>query len=200
VAEKNLEEKASVSVNNNDEVNDDRWLIAEALEGDKEAYGELVLKYQKRLFRFVYMMVGKMDTTEDVVQETFVKGYLALNTFHRQKPFYPWIATIARNLTLNLIKKEEREKPASEYEDLIASVPDTAHNPLDYLIDKESQKRFARAVMALPAQYRAVFVLRMFEILSYEEIARRLNISVGTVDSRLYRAREKLVEMLKDFL
>jgi RNA polymerase sigma-70 factor (ECF subfamily) len=200
VTEKNLEEKASVSVNNNDEVNDDRSLIAKALEGDKEAYGELVLKYQKRLFRFVYMMVGKMDTTEDVVQETLVKGYLSLNTFDPEKPFYPWIATIARNLTLNLIKKEEREKPASKYEDLIVSIPDTADNPLNHLIDKESQKRFARAVMALPVQYRAVFILRMFENLSYEQIARRLNISVGTVDSRLYRAREKLVEMLKDFL
>lgn len=194
------EEKPESSVNMSDNAAADKTFIQDARDGDKNAYGKLVLKYQKRLFRFVYMMLGRKDAVEDVVQEAFVKGYLALNSFDPDKPFYPWIATIARNLALNQIKKEEREKPASEFEDLPVDIPDTVANPLDRIIEKENDKKFALAVAALPVQYRSVFALRMFEKMSYDEIARQLNISVGTIDSRLHRARQKLVQLLKDYL
>lgn len=182
------------------QTNDDRVDILLAQDGDKDAYGKLVLEYQKRLYRFIFMMLGSKDTTEDIVQEAFVKGYLALGSFDSNKPFYPWLATIARNLALNRIKKAEKEKPASEYDDLISTVPDKAANPLDSIINKENDRRLAQAVAALPEQYRVVFALRTFEKLSYEEIAGQLNIAIGTVDSRLYRAREKLVHLLKDLL
>lgn len=178
----------------------DRETILSAQDGNKDAYGELVLKYQKRLFRFIFMMLGSKDATEDIVQEAFVSGYLALNSFDVEKPFYPWLATIARNLALNKIKKADKEKPASEYDDLIDAVPDKTANPLERIINRENERRLALAVAALPEQYRMVFVLRTFEKLSYEEIAKQLNIAAGTVDSRLYRAREKLVQMLKDLL
>ncbi len=178
----------------------DRETILSAQDGNKDAYGELVLKYQKRLFRFIFMMLGSKDATEDIVQEAFVSGYLALNSFDVEKPFYPWLATIARNLALNKIKKTDKEKPASEYDDLIDAVPDKTANPLERIINRENERRLALAVAALPEQYRMVFVLRTFEKLSYEEIAKQLNIAAGTVDSRLYRAREKLVQMLKDLL
>jgi RNA polymerase sigma-70 factor, ECF subfamily len=182
------------------QINDDRKNILAAQEGDKNAYGELVLKYQKRLFRFILMMLGQRDATEDIVQEAFVNGYLALNSFDSEKPFYPWMATIARNLALNRIKKTEKEKPASEYEDLIETAPDFADNPLERIIEQENEKRLAEAVAALPEQYRTVFLLRTFEKLSYDDIAKQLDIAPGTVDSRLHRAREKLVQMLKDLL
>ncbi len=182
------------------QITDDRKNILAAQEGDKNAYGELVLKYQKRLFRFIFMMLGRRDATEDIVQEAFVNGYLALNSFDAQKRFYPWLATIARNLALNRIKKTDKEKPASEYEDLIESTPDFSDNPLERIIEQENEKRLAAAVAALPEQYRTVFVLRTFEKMSYDEIAKQLNIAPGTVDSRLHRAREKLVQMLKDLL
>ncbi|HDL03510.1 MAG TPA: RNA polymerase sigma factor [candidate division Zixibacteria bacterium] len=194
------EESSRSSVNHTDSSADDRALIFAAADGDKNAYGKLVIKYQKRLFRFILMMLGEKDMTEDVVQEAFVKGYLALGSFEPERPFYPWIATIARNLTLNLIKKEGREKPASDYDDLIASLPDSSTSPLDRIIDRENDRHFAEAVKALPPPYRAVFVMRMFEKKSYEQIGRELNISPGTVDSRLYRARQKLLELLKDYL
>lgn len=182
------------------DLQDDRENILSAQGGDKEAYGKLVLKYQKRLFRFVIMMLGSKDATEDIVQDAFVKGYLALNSFDIEKPFYPWLATIARNLALNKIKKSEKEKPASEYEDLIETAPDDKADPLANVINKENEQRLAKALAALPEKYRTVFVLRTFEKMSYEEIAEKLNIAPGTVDSRLYRAREKLVQMLKDLL
>jgi len=194
------EETSGQSVNMSDNVAADRALILAAREGDKAAYGKMVLKYQKRLFRFVYMLMRSKDLAEDVVQEAFVKGYLALGTFEPERPFYAWISTIARNLALNQLKKEEREKPASEFEDMLESVPDTRANPLERIMSEEIDRRFAGAVMALPAQYRAVFILRAFERMSYEEIGRELNISPGTVDSRIHRARQKLVELLKEYL
>jgi len=197
---KSREEKDYSIVNSQEEKATERnWILA-AQEGDKNAYGRLVLNNQKRLFRFIFMMLGKRDMTEDIVQEAFVKGYLALGTFDANKDFYPWIATIARNLAINELKKRSREKPASEYEELIESVPDTSANPINQIISKESDKRFAAAVQSLPEPYREVFVLRMIEKMSYDDIGKKLNISPGTVDSRLHRARQKLVDLLKDYL
>jgi len=198
--EKIREEKAALSVNNANDAALDQALIKATRDGDKNAYGRLVLKYQKRVYRFVAALLGRTDTAEDMVQEAFVKGYLALNDFELGRPFYPWISTIARNLALNHIKRDERERPISEIDDFLYQVPDSSANPLERMIEKENDKRLLRAIMALPIQFRSVFILRMFEKMSYEEIARYLNISVGTVDSRLHRARERLVEALKDSL
>lgn len=197
---KSEEEKEVPSVNKSEDSAEDSGWILSAQDGDKNAYGRLVLKYQKRLFRFLIMMLGRRDTTEDIVQEAFVKGYLALGTFVPGKPFYPWMATIARNLAINQLKKSSREKPASEFEDIIETMPDKASNPIDQIIIRENDKKFAQAVHSLPEKYRTVFVLRMLEKMSYADIAGKLNISPGTVDSRLHRARQKMVELLKDYL
>jgi RNA polymerase sigma-70 factor, ECF subfamily len=198
--EKIREEKAALSVSNTNDADLDQALIRAAREGDKNAYGQLVLKYQKRVYRFVAALLSRADTAEDMVQEAFVKGYLALNDFELGRPFYPWISTIARNLALNNIRREEREKPISEIDDFLYQIPDSSVNPLERMIEKENDKRLLRGITALPIQFRSVFILRMFEKMSYEEIARYLNISVGTVDSRLHRARERLIEALKDLL
>ncbi len=197
---KSREENENSFVNSQEDKARERdWVLA-AQDGDKDAYGRLVLNNQKRLFRFIFMMLGKRDMTEDIVQEAFVKGYLALGTFDVNKDFYPWIATIARNLAINELKKRSREKPVSEFEELMESVPDTSANPLNQILNNESDRKLAGAVQSLPEPYREVFVLRMIEKMSYDEIGKKLNISPGTVDSRLHRARQKLVELLKDFL
>jgi RNA polymerase sigma-70 factor (ECF subfamily) len=198
--EKTGEENHFQAVNKKDDIAEDRALIGAAQAGDKQAYGRMILKYQKRLFRLVFMMLGQFDNTEDIVQDAFVKGYLALESFDRDKPFYPWISSIARNLAINLIKKNARSSPLSEHDDKVMEVPDKGNDPLDRLVTGETDRHFARAVAALPEQFRSVFVLRMFEDMSYEEIAAELGISEGTVDSRLHRARQKLVEMLKEYL
>ncbi len=198
--DKTGEENSPRFVNRVESAAEDReWIIA-AVEGDKKAYGRLVTKYQKRLFRFIFMMLGRKDATEDIVQEAFVKAYLALGTFETEKPLYPWLATIARNLALNVLKKEEREKPASEMEEYLHTVPNGKDNPADSFLAGQNSRALADAVRQLPPKFREVFVLRMIEKMSYDEIARKLDISPGTVDSRLYRARQKLMELLKDYL
>ncbi len=178
----------------------DRFLLVKAKDGDKNAYGKLVLIYQRRLVRQIFMMMGRVDTAEDIVQEAFVKGYFALDSFEINRPFYPWITKIARNLALNLIKKDNKMSVFSELDKTEIEVVDVSDNPLETLIDKENDRRLAKAVLALPIAFRTVFVLRTVEKMSYEDIAKKLKISVGTVNSRLSRAREKLVEMLKDLL
>jgi len=198
-----LEEKRPPAVDINGSMNEtdkDRFLIVKAKDGDKNAYGRLVLKYQRRLVRQIFMMMGRMETAEDIVQEAFVKGYLALDSFDINRPFYPWITRIARNLALNRIKRESKMSAFSELDETEIDLPDLSDNPLDSLIDKENDRRLAQAVLALPIPFRIVFVLRMVEEMSYEDIAGKLNISAGTVNSRLSRAREKLVRMLKDLL
>jgi RNA polymerase sigma-70 factor, ECF subfamily len=191
------EEKDLSAVNNMSDTDSDRVAIEAAQSGDKNAYGQLVLRYQKRIFRFVIALTGRMDTAEDIVQEAFVKGYLALNDFEPEKPFYPWISTIARNLAINHIKKTEREKPLLDADDYLEQTPDSTSNPLDRIIDRENDRRLMQALASLSPEFREVFILRTFEEMSYDEIARHLNISTGTVDSRLHRAREKLLGLLK---
>lgn len=179
---------------------EDRRFIEQAASGDRRAFGELVTRYQRRLFRFVFMLLKSKDGADDIVQDAFVNAWQALATFESDKPFYPWLSTIARNLALNRLKREARQTQASEMEDEFEKIPDRALNPLDKLIEKENDRVLARAVMSLPEQYRTVFVLRMIEKMPYEKIAEQLNISPGTVDSRLHRARAKLMEMLKEHL
>lgn len=196
----NREDNTDSLVNNMIGGVDDRRLIVLAQAGDKYAYGKLVLKYQKRVFRLILAMLGRKDMAEDIVQDAFVKGYLALGDFDSEKSFYPWIATIARNLALNQIKRAERERPVSEFDDSLIEKTESFSNPLDELIEDENERRLFGAIMALPIQFRSVFILRTLEEMSYEEIARYLNISIGTVDSRLHRSRERLVELLRDSL
>ncbi len=194
-----MEEKRPPTVDIN-EADKDRFLIVKAKDGDKKAFGKLVLKYQRRLIRQIFMMLGRVGTAEDIVQEAFVKGYLALDSFEINRPFYPWITRIARNLALNRIKRDSKMSVFSELDETEIEVPDVSKNPLNSLIEKEDDRRLAQAVLTLPIPFRTVFVLRMVEKMSYEDIAKKLKISVGTVNSRLSRAREKLVEMLKDLL
>lgn len=175
-------------------------LVVQAQAGDKAAYGRLIRIFQQRLFRFVYGLLGVFDQAEDVVQEAFVKGWLALHSFDLQRPFYPWLATIARNLAFNLMRRNVKQESLEAISEKGFDPATTNLGPLDSLLDNENEKRFYEALRSMPEQYRVVFVLRQFEQLNYDQIAKELDIKPGTVDSRLYRARQYLAEKLKDLL
>ena len=193
-----MEEKKEIRVLEEDEGSDDRILVVRTRNGDKSAFGLLVRKYQLRVLRMVMAMIGDLETAKDIVQESFIKAFQNLDRFMVERPFYPWLSKIATNLTLNHIKRGGREVSMDDE----TTAPAVSHrdNPLDKLQANESDKRFMAAVNKLPEQYRVVFVLRNFEELGYSEIADRLEISIGTVDSRIYRARRTLMEELKDLL
>ncbi len=179
---------------------DEQELIAAARDADRQAFGRLIRLHQKRLFRFIYGMVGSFDQTEDIVQEAFVKAWQAIDTFKPGYAFYPWLSRIARNLALNQIKREEKKESLDKKAETGFDPESAELGPLDQLLDSESQERFYQALRALPEQYRVVFVMRHFEDMDYSDIASALKIPPGTVDSRLYRARKLLLEALKDLL
>jgi RNA polymerase sigma-70 factor (ECF subfamily) len=187
-------------VNSVDDERNERKLVEAAQNGDQQSFGRLIRQNQKRLFRLVYGLVGSFDAAEDIVQEAFVKAYGALKTFRSEYSFYPWLATIARNLAYNYIQREEKKESLDSLQEKGYDPQSTDLGPLAMLLNDESQKRFYEAVKALPTQFRTVFVLRHFEGLDYTQIASYLKIPPGTVDSRLHRARQMLLEALKDLL
>jgi len=178
----------------------ERKLVESAQNGDTKAFGQLIRLHQKKLFRYIYGLTGSFDQTEDIVQETFIKAWKALKRFHPEYAFYPWLATIARNSAYNLVNREEKKESLDKIQEKGYDPVSQELGLLEKLLDDESRKRFYRALKALPVKYRSVFVLRHFENKSYEEIASFLNIPPGTVDSRLFRARQMLMEALKDLL
>lgn len=198
--EQNKEEKGSAAVDRAEDRTNEQALVQAVLAGDRQAFGQLVRRHQKRLFRFVYGLLGDFDQAEDVVQEAFLKAYGALGSFDTGRDFYPWLSTIARNLALNLMAREGRKESLDQIHERGFDPPSGDLGPLEQLIIGESRRRFYVALKALPEQYRTVFVLRHFEEMSYEDIAAQLKIPPGTVDSRLYRARQLLVTALKDLL
>jgi len=197
---KSLEENESIGVGRLDKDSNEQKLLRAAVDGDKNAFGQLLRRHQKRLFRFIYGLTGSFDDTEDVVQEAFVKAYGALGSFKLGYDFYPWLSTIARNLAYNRITREEKKESLEKIAEKGFDPQSEKLGPLDRMLNTENQKRFYAALRALPAKYRTAFVLRHFEDMDYSQIASYLKIPPGTVDSRLHRARRMLTEALKDLL
>ncbi|MEW5994090.1 MAG: sigma-70 family RNA polymerase sigma factor [Candidatus Zixiibacteriota bacterium] len=194
------EENHAETVSGTEERTAERRLAEAAQNGDQKAFGQLIRRHQRRLMRFVLGLVGSFDTAEDIVQEAFVKAYEALQTFRTEYSFYPWLSTIARNLAYNHIHREEKKESLDTLQEKGFDPQTGEPGPLEQLLNDEAQRRFFAAVTALPVQFRSVFVLRHFEGMDYAEIAGYLKIPPGTVDSRLYRARQMLLEELKDLL
>jgi RNA polymerase sigma factor (sigma-70 family) len=198
--EKQVEETPGSAVREVSDKSVERGLVEAAQNGDQKAFGQLIRLHQKKLFRYIYGLVGSFDQAEDIVQESFVRAHAALKSFRTEYAFYPWLSTIARNLAFTQINREERKESLDSLTDKGYDPESVELGPLDKLLDEESEKRFYRALMAMPVTYRSVFVLRHFENMDYVEIASYLKIPPGTVDSRLYRARQFLMSELKDLL
>ena len=194
------EDSEALSVSKAEDKSQEQKLIEAAQNGDSKAFGQIIRIHQKRLFRFIYGLVNSFDVTEDIVQEAFVKAYQNITTFKTGYAFYPWLSTIARNLAYNHISREEKKESLDKMTEKGFDPQTTEIDALDKLLDDENRKRFYTALKALPVNFRTVFVLRHFEKMDYSDIASYLKIPPGTVDSRLYRARQMLMDELKDLL
>jgi RNA polymerase sigma-70 factor (ECF subfamily) len=173
-------------------------LVARARAGDLFAFEEIVKRHQRRVYATAMRIVRRHDLADDVVQETFLRAHLHLDRFDTTRPLGPWICRIAANLAVNHVRSPRaREEALPEAH---GETPAAAPNPLAGVLDAEARRELARALDTLSADQRAVFVLRVFEDLSYKEIAEALEISMGTVMSRLSRARERLREALTPYL
>jgi RNA polymerase sigma-70 factor (ECF subfamily) len=173
-------------------------LLVKARGGNVFAFEEIVRRYQQRVYATALRIVRRHEVADDVTQEAFLRGYQALDRFEVGRPFGPWICRIAANLAVNHVRSPLfREQPLPEGH---GETPTASPDPLQGVLDVEARAVLESALKDLPAEQRAVFALRVFEDLSYKEIAEDLNISLGTVMSRLSRAREKLREALAPYL
>jgi len=169
----------------------DRDLILRARRGENEAFGELVTRYQTGVFNVCYRMLHERGEAEDMAQETFMRAYDRLNTFDLEREFGPWIRRVAANLCLNFIESRKSTLPLDEERDA-----DQARRPEKQVEVKERSEQVRDALTSLPAQYRVVVELRHYQEMSYDEIARELNIPLSDVKSHLFRARKLLAEKL----
>jgi RNA polymerase sigma-70 factor (ECF subfamily) len=176
---------------------DEADLLGRAAGGDLLAFDEVVRRYQRRVYAVALRIVHRHDVADDVTQDTFLRAHQALSTFDRARPFGPWVCRIAANLAVNHVRSPEaREEGLPEGH---AETP-SARSPLTGVLEREATDQLKAAMAELSAEQRAVFVLRAVEGLSYREIAEALEISTGTVMSRLFRARERLVQSLRPYL
>jgi RNA polymerase sigma-70 factor (ECF subfamily) len=187
---------------------DDSRIVAAYLSGSKRAFTELVERYQKRLLNFVYRTIGDRERAEDLVQEVFIRVHRHLARFDQTKKFSTWIYTIASNLAKNELRNRSRS-PLVLFQ-TIKKNWDADHRPLQFE-DKHQRpddlyrKRHLRdlvqwAVRQLPEHHRVVFVLRELEGKTYEEIADITDCNLGTVKSRLNRARNRFAQVIAPLL
>jgi len=187
---------------------DDSGLVAQFMGGETRAFSELVTRYHVRLLNFIYRTIGDRDRAEDLVQETFIRVYRHLHRFDQTKKFSTWVYTIAGNLAKNELRNRSRN-PLVLFQSLKTSW-DADHRPLEwedntYRPDDLYRKRHLketidRAVAQLPDHHRVVFVLRELEGKTYEEIADITGVNLGTVKSRLNRARNNFAQIVAPML
>jgi len=176
-------------------------LIRAAQSGDRGAYGELVRRYQQQVYRWAYQIVRSHDIADDVAQDVFLRTYQAIDRLDPERPLGAWLCRSTINRALNITRKSQyRARRVEEERPGVASSQPPANRPDELLHQREVLARVEQAIRELPAFYRAVLILRVNEQMSYEEIADTLGVSMGTVMSRLARARKRLRKVVGDFL
>lgn len=176
----------------------DQNLIMKIKSGNKKALGTLVEKHKKMAFQVALGIVGNRDDAYDISQEAFIRVYRSIDTYDESKPFLPWFYTIITNLCRTWLRKRtNRENRAVDIDDS-SHLMVTDKTPETNLIQKEMIQNLNTALAKLPFEDKEIISLQHFRGMSYDEIARLLNIPRGTVMSRLYYARKKLARLLME--
>lgn len=177
----------------------DQDLVLRTKAGDRSAFEALVGKYQDRAYNVAFQILRHHEDALDVAQEAFARAYVSIGRFRGSAGFYTWLYRILVNLAIDQARARGKKAPIplDDPESVTAQGGLTA-DPGASLETKEIGERIARAVATLPVQQRIALTLREIEGFSYQEIARVMNCSIGTVMSRLHSARQKLQQMLKD--
>ncbi len=191
----------------------DTLLVQRTLAGDQHAFEMLVVKYQRRVERLIGRMVRDSDLVQDIAQETFIRAYRALGQFRGEAQFYTWLYRIAVNtakkqlmelkrdpvVLMSSLKSADEDETSGVEHELNGQVAD-AETPEAVLASKEIAEAVNAAMEALPKELGQAIVLREIEGLSYEEIAEALDCPIGTVRSRIFRAREAISARIKPML
>ena len=181
----------------------DGMLVRRVKEGDKDAFGELVGRYKRRIYFVAYRMTNSHSDADDFSQEAFMKAYESIGNFREESSFSTWLYRIVVNITINHLKKAGKmqtftldENMSFKHSDL-ASVVD---NPEKIAEERELHKEITKAIESLPLEQKTVVVLTILEGLPHKEIARILDCSEKTVSWRLFEARKKLKEKLAAYI
>ena len=187
---------------------DDGVVVAAFLKGEERAFRELVERYQTRLLNFIYRTIGDRERAEDLVQEVFIRVYRHIQRFDTTKKFSTWVYTIASNLAKNELRNRSRNPLVlfqamsgnHEDDDRPLQFEDATSRPDDMFHKRHLRELVEETVTRLPEHHRQVFVLRELEGKSYEEIAEITNCNLGTVKSRLNRARNAFAAIIEPWV
>ncbi len=194
----NIGDATEIRMNATSECNDEQ-LMTLLCDGDDEALARLVERYQNDVFRFCLHYLGELESAREVTQETFLRIYTARERFDASRVFRPWMLCIARNMCLNIIKRnktvpmESIEGLESRYESTSSHWPSPAtEHPLETILADERRRILLNTVYSLPSEVRELLVMRYFEQMSSREIAEVLETTEGAVRTRLHRALNQL--------
>ncbi len=186
--------------------NTDKVLVRRVQQGEKEAFDLLVLKYQHRLIKLISRYIRDSAEVYDVAQESFLKAYRALPNFRGDSAFYTWLYRIAINTAKNHLVSQSRRPPDSDVDSSEAEQFDGESDLKEYatpermLLKEEIERTVIDAIEQLPPDLRTAITLRELEGMSYEEIAQTMDCPIGTVRSRIFRAREAINKRLEPLL
>ena len=184
----------------------DQALVERVQAGDKAAFDVLVQKYQSKIIQLANRYVHDQDEAMDIAQEAFIKAYKALGRFRGDSAFYTWIYRIAINTAKNYLVASSRRPPRADIDAVEAEQYDSATGLKEYatpermLLKEEIKQTIAGAIENLPDDLRTAITLRELEGMSYEEIAQAMDCPIGTVRSRIFRARDAIDGKLKPLL
>ena len=174
-------------------------LLKKAKNGDKDAFNLMVIKYQPRIMSVLYGFLKTHSDAEDLTQQTFIKAWTNLEKFRGDSSFYTWIYRIAINLAKNFVKK-----PSTQFEKTSISIDEHQYDlpedldPLSFISNEQLKRDLDSFIGSMPEKLQTAFILREYDGKSYEEIALVTNCPVGTVRSRIFRAREEIINYFKE--
>ncbi len=181
-----------------------KQLVSDARAGDEKAYEKLLNRYNHGIYNMIYQMVKNRDETEDLVQETFIKAFNSLDSYNEQYAFSTWLYKIAFNNCIDSLRKRKLKTMSIDTpvrlneSEVQMEIKDDSESPEQNYIYNEKKKQIQDCIQSLPEKYRKTILLRHRDEKSYEEISTILNIPLGTVKARIFRAREMLKKKLKE--
>jgi len=185
----------------------DAALVERVQRGDKKAFDLLVLKYQRKIIRLLSRMIRDQNEIEDVAQEAFIKAYKALPQFRGDSAFYTWLYRIAINTARNWMSQNSRRPSApnanvTDNDETFSEIDNLtdSHTPEAEMVSREIAASVNQTIESLPEELRRAIVFREIDGMSYEDIALAMNCPIGTVRSRIFRAREAIAERLRPIM
>ena len=181
---------------------DDMALVNRTVTGEKEAFEEIVEKYNNKIFNMAFRMTGSYEDASDIAQDTFVKAYFSLNSFKGESELYTWLYRIARNTALDRFKKTKRRAEVlsivndDNSDDIISNISDSTNNPEELYEKQEKYANLHNAIQKLSREDREIIIMRDMNGFTYDQISEITKLNIGTVKSRLNRSRAKLKNIL----